>query len=88
MEQRTVLKLAGKLLEISAVVFSNRTCNDLPEGFFDGISQDEIDVIKKGFARYTDEPEAPWVWDCEKLENIIPDNWMMEFLAGKIREMP
>lgn len=87
MEQRTVLKLAGKLLEMSAVVFSNQTCNDLPKFFFDGISENEIAAIKHEFARYTGELDAHWIWDCEKLENIIPDNWLMEFLADKIRKI-
>lgn len=72
-------KLISDLLKRSAYVFSEHTCNDVPEKFFENWTVEEIANLKQQMYIENETPE-----DFSTSDLYIPDWWLMGYLADEI----
>jgi hypothetical protein len=57
MQRKFALTLISKLLEIAEDEFSNHICNDLPDDFYEGFDEKDIQDLYKEWHRWNGDPE-------------------------------
>lgn len=72
-------KLTAHLLEMASATFTNNGCNDMPECFFEGWTQEEKEALKREYHEWNGDPE-----EYEEGNTDLPDWAIMTFLAAKL----
>jgi len=77
------VQIISKLLKMAGEKFSNHGCNDLPDSFFDDMSQKERQAFYKQYHEWNGDPED---YDLNQI-GYLGDSALMHFFSDYVKEM-
>lgn len=83
MKREHVISMVSKLLEMSDDIFSNHSCNDLPDNFFEGMTHEEIRELDKEYHDWNGDPEE----HEEDPDGFLGDSMLMGFFAKNLAKL-